>query len=91
MERRRYDEDFKSEAVRLIKEGGRKVSEVSRNLGIHENMLYKWKKSLTDDGEDGYTAEEKAELRKLKKQLRDVTEGRDMLKKAMDIFSKAPI
>ncbi|MEO5359928.1 MAG: transposase [Nitrospirota bacterium] len=48
MERLRYDEDFKSEAVRLIKEGGRKVSEGSRNLGIHENLLYKWKKSLTD-------------------------------------------
>ncbi|KWT84112.1 transposase [Candidatus Magnetominusculus xianensis] len=39
MKRRRYDEEFKSEAVRLITEGGMKVSEVSRNLGIHENLL----------------------------------------------------
>ncbi|MBF0403389.1 MAG: hypothetical protein HQL00_05440, partial [Nitrospirae bacterium] len=44
---------------------------------MHENLHYKWKKSLTDNGGDGYTAEEKAKLRKLKKQLRDVTEERE--------------
>ncbi|MBF0404784.1 MAG: transposase [Nitrospirae bacterium] len=54
MESRIYDEDFKSEAVRLIKEGGRKVSEVLRNIGIHENLLYKWKKSRLGETERRY-------------------------------------
>ena len=90
MLRRKYDEEFKSEAVRLALKEGSRVSEVARNLGVHENLLYKWKKELSGNGSNGYTAEEKAELRKLKRELRDVKEERDILKKAMAIFSKTP-
>jgi len=39
--RRKYDKEFKTEAVRLVIEEGRAVAVVARNLGIHENLLHK--------------------------------------------------
>jgi len=42
--RRRYDREFKEGAVRLILDGGRTVRGVARDLGIHENMLRRWKR-----------------------------------------------
>ena len=47
--RRKYDREFKVEAVKLVTGGGRSVTEVARNLGIHENLLYKWKEKYTED------------------------------------------
>jgi transposase len=44
--RRKYDREFKLEAVRLVTQGGRPVSEVARDLGIHENLLYNWRKNI---------------------------------------------
>jgi len=41
-ERRLHSREFKLEAVRLVREGGRSKTEVARNLGIHVNLLYKW-------------------------------------------------
>jgi transposase len=93
--RRRFDAEFKREAVRLIGSGGRKASEVARDLGISENLLYRWKQQFTSDPAHafpgkGHLRPEDEELRRLKKQLADVTEERDILKKALAIFSKKP-
>ena len=41
---RRYDRQFKEEAVRLVTEGGREVTEAAHGLGIHENLLHTWKR-----------------------------------------------
>jgi transposase len=95
MERRKFDAEFKCEAVRLITSGGRKVSEVARNLGIRDNLLHRWKRQLLDDSTQafpgkGHLKPEDEELRRLKKQLADVTEERDILKKALAIFSRKP-
>ena len=49
--RRRYDREFKEGAVRLILDGGRTVRGVARDLGIHENMLHRWKKEDLEDKE----------------------------------------
>jgi len=93
--RRRFDAEFKREAVRLITRGGRKASEVARDLGISANLLHRWKQQFRDDPAHafpgkGYLKPEDEELRRLKKQLADVTEERDILKKALAIFSKKP-
>ena len=93
--RRKYDREFKLGAVRLITEGGRGVSEVARNLGIHENLLYNWRKKYLDDTTHafpgkGHLKPADEELRRLKKELTDVKEERDILKKALAIFSKHP-
>jgi transposase len=93
--RRKYDREFKVEAVKLVTGGGRGVAEVARNLGIHENLLYKWRETYTEDIAQAFPgkgrlkpAEEEA--RRMKRELADVTQERDILKKALAIFSKEP-
>ena len=93
--RRKYDREFKVEAVKLVTGGGRVVAEVARNLGIHENLLYKWKEKYTEDIVHAFPgkgrlkpAEE--EQRRMKRELADVTQEPDILKKALAIFSKEP-
>jgi len=93
--RRKYDQEFKLEAVRLITEKGRRAAEVARNLGVHENLLYKWKREYLADKEDAFPGKgrlkpEDEKLRQLERELADVKEERDILKKALAIFSKHP-
>ena len=94
MERRRkYDRQFKIEAVRLVTEDGRRATEVARNLGIHVNLIYLWKKQLSEDPQEAFPGlgnlkSSDAELRQLQRELADVKEERDILKKALAIFSK---
>lgn len=94
-ERRRFDKEFKQEVVRLVVEGGRQVSEVARDLDIHPNVIHRWKREYLEDTEHafpgkGHMKPEEEELQKLRKKLADVTEERDILKKALAIFSKHP-
>ena len=91
--RRKYDREFKLEAVRLSHEPGRSVSGVARNLGINANILHRWRRQLPDGGEGafpgkGHMTAEQEELRRLRSALRDVTEERDILKKALAVFSR---
>jgi transposase len=93
--RRQYDKQFKIEAVRLITQGGKRATEVARDLGIHVNLLYYWKKQLSEDSEHSFPGHGKLkpadeELRRLRRKLADVEEERDILKKALAIFSKKP-
>ncbi len=90
--RRSFDRVFKVEAVRLVTEDGRKVTEVARDLGIGANQLHRWKRQFTEDGEcafvgKGQLTPEQEELRRLSRELVDVTEERDILKKVVAIFS----
>jgi len=90
--RRRYDRAFKVEAVRLVTEERRKVTEVARDLEINPNQLHRWKRKLAEEGQlaipgKGHLTPEQEELRRLRRELADVTEERDILKKAMTIFS----
>jgi transposase len=93
--RRQYDKQFKIEAVRLVSQGGKRATEVARDLGIHVNLIYKWQKELSEDQEYSFPGHGKLkpadeELRRLKRKLADVEEERDILKKALAIFSKHP-
>jgi len=92
-DRRKYDRDFKKEVVRIAEEGERSVSELAEDLGLHRNLIYKWSRQLKEEGEEAFpgkghmkTADE--ELRRLRRELDDVKEERDILKKALAIFSK---
>ena len=90
--RRRYDRAFKVEAVRLVTEERRKVTEVARNLGINPNQLHRWKRMLSEEGQlafpgKGHLLPDQEELRRLRRELADVTEERDILKKALAVFS----
>ena len=92
---RKYDKEFVTEAVKLVVDEGRKAAEVARSLGIHENLLHKWKKQYMQDplhafpGKGHLTARDE-EIRRLRKDLERTTRERDILKKAVGIFSKMP-
>ena len=87
--KKRFDKDFKLSAVKMVTEGGHKASEVARNLGIHPNMLYSWKRKYTDNGDKAFPGKgHLTELAALRRKLREVEMERDILKKAVGIFSK---
>jgi len=93
--RRKYDRDFKVEAVRLSLEPGRSVASVARDLGISANVLHVWRGKLKEEGASafpgkGHQSAEQEELRRLRCQLVEVTEERDILKKALVVFSRRP-
>ncbi len=90
--RRQFDKAFKFEAVRLVTEESRPVAAVARDLGIGENLLHRWKQQFVNQQEQAFVGTgnltpEQAELRRLRRELVDVTEERDILKKAISVFS----
>ena len=87
--RKRFDRDFKISAVKMITEDGRKGTEVARSLGIHLTQLYRWKRQFGDEGQKAFPGKgHLTELAALRRKLRDVEMERDILKKAVGIFSK---
>jgi transposase len=85
---KRYTEEFKIEAVRQVVDRGYSVAEVADRLGTTTHSLYAWKKKYgPDSAEHQAKAETSQEIRRLKKELRRVTEERDILKKAAVYFA----
>lgn len=92
-ERRRYTREFKLEAIRLSEESGKPIAEVARDLGINVKRLYRWRRRYREHGEQafpgsGRLTEPDDELRRLRRELETVQQERDILKKALAIFSK---
>lgn len=86
---KRFDKDFKLSAVKMITDGGHKASEVARSLDIHPNMLYSWKRKYADNGEKAFPGKgHLTEIAALRRRLREAEMERDILKKAVGIFSK---
>ncbi len=83
---RKYDAGFKQEAVKLV-QAGRSVSDVSKSLGIGENLLYKWRNDAKIETLST-TQETLNETELLRKQVRQLEQERDILKKALIIFSQ---
>ncbi len=89
MSGKRYTEEFKIEAVKQITDRGYPVSEVAGRLGVTTKSLYDWIKRYGDHAEQYQSAKQQdSEIRKLKADLRRVTEERDILKKAAWYFAK---
>ncbi len=89
--RRSFTPQFKKDAVALVL-AGRSVTEVARDLGIARSLLQRWKDQLAKDPQDAFPGKgnltaQADEVRRLQKQLRDVTEERDILKKALAYFA----
>ena len=85
-----YSEEFRREAIRLLRRGDRTIPELARDLGVSPQSLRNWSKQLdVDEGRrEGLTSEERGELRRLRRELRVVTEEREILKKAAAFFAK---
>ncbi|HOP81005.1 MAG TPA: transposase [Armatimonadota bacterium] len=92
MKRRQYSDEFKSEAVRMAENGEIPMSQVASNLGINAEMLRRWVRQFGTkpnvDGARNLKPDEHSELIRLRRELKRVTEERDILKKAMGIFTR---
>ena len=93
--RRNYDPEFKRNAVLLTEEPDRSVRDVAEKLGIQPELIYRWRRQMRDRGELAFPghgrealSEDQQKIRDLEKRLRDAEMERDILKKAMHIFSK---
>ena len=90
--RRAHSHEFKLEAVKQVVERGRSVSEVAAGLGIHANMLSRWKSEFADGGAafpgNGKVTGQDEEIRRLRRELAIAQQERDILKKAVGFFAK---
>ncbi len=89
MSSKRYTEEFKIEAVKQVTERGHSATEVAARLGVTASSLRAWVK-LYGQGPEyaGKIGEQQAEINRLRRELKRVTEERDILKKATAYFAK---
>lgn len=94
-ERKIYDSAFKIKAVEISNERSN-LSELARELGIKVSLLYKWRKDYQEYGEGSFPGKgnlkltpEQERIHELEKKLKDAEMERDILKKAISIFSKS--
>lgn len=86
---RQYPREFKEEAVALITDQGYSVQKAADSLGIRSNLLYRWQQQLEDQKSDKSLSEgERAELKELRKEVRDLRMEKTILKKASALFAK---
>jgi transposase len=85
-----YPPEFRAEAVRLVREGGRKQIDVARELGMSVESLRQWihQAEIEEGKREGLTLAEKERLRQLERENRILREEREILKKAAAFFAK---
>lgn len=94
-QRTRFSKEFKLEAVRLLELGQKPATQLALELGIARNQLYKWQEQLRKTGAarafrgaGRKPLDEQSEIERLKRELKKVTEERDIIKKAAAYFAK---
>ena len=88
--RKQYSSEFKREAVRLVTEGGLSMAQVARDLGLNDNMVSRWKKESEQNGQRAFPGQghpQDEELSRLRREVEVLRQEREILKKAISIFS----
>ena len=93
MGRRRFDREFKLEAVRLVRDRGVTVAQAARDLDLHENLLRKWVKDFAADPQHAFPGQgqmkpEQLEIERLRREVQKLKAERDILKKAAAYFAR---
>jgi transposase len=89
--RRKFDAEFREGAVRIVRESGKPIAQVARELGINEGTLGNWvaKERRARDGGDGRLSQsERAELNQLRKENAELVMERDVLKRSVALWVK---
>jgi len=92
-EQKTYTKEFKLEAVQLVQSGQKSQAQIARDLGVADSTLSQWRKELTEHGHDafpgsGHQTPLEEENRHLKREVDILRQERDILKKAVGIFSR---
>ncbi len=95
MSKREYTTELKREVLAMAAKGEKSISELERDLGISSGLVYKWRRRyrIKEEGGELASSEEReaaAEIRRLKRELEVMRQERDVLKKAIQIFSQDP-
>ena len=90
--RRRFTREFKVEAVRLVTDGGVSVVQAAKDLDIRPDMLRRWRKQLEKDPDQAFPGQGRLKLRdeqmrQLQREVARLRQEREILKKALAIFS----
>ena len=84
-----YTKEYKEEAVALIREQGYSIPEAAKSLGLNANLLYRWKEKLEEELEGkSLSIDERAELKKLRKEIKTLRMEKEILKKASAFFAR---
>ena len=87
--RRKFDEDFKQGAVRIVRETGKPIAQVARELGVNEGTLGNWvvqDRRRRDAGDDRLSETERAELVRLRRENTELRLQRDVLKRSVALW-----
>jgi transposase len=95
-EQRTFTKEFKLEAVQLVQRSGKSQAQIARDLGIADSTLHQWCKEFAEQGSQafpgsGHQTAQEEELRRLKRELEVTRQERDILKKALAIFSRSQL
>jgi transposase len=90
---RKYTREFKIEAVRLLERTGKSQAEIADELGVPQSNITRWKQKYAEDGEGAFPGHgrltpEKERIRQLERENKILRQERDILKKAITIFSQ---
>mgnify|MGYP006198792283 FL=1 len=86
---KQYPKAFKEEAVTLVNEQGYSAPEAAKSLGINPNLLYRWKDKVDELAAGTALAEdERAELKRLRKEIKELRMEKEILKKASAFFAQ---
>lgn len=91
IKRKQYSSEFKREAVRLVTASGLSLAQVARDLGLNDNLISRWKKEAEHNGERAFPGQghpQDEELARLKRENEVLRQEREILKKAISIFSQ---
>lgn len=87
-----HTKEFRRETIRLLESSGKSVPELAREMGVNEKSLYRWRSQFgTFDGSSIAATQValEAEIKRLRRELKTVEQERDILKKAISIFSRS--
>lgn len=91
---KKYSDEFKQEVLAMVAAGERSVSQIERDLDITPGLIYKWQQRYRVEGnklQPSAERAEQAEIRRLKRELEITRQERDILKKAIRVFSRGEV